>query len=125
VFGVTNNRYGARRLTLSQEDEARRAPLLAKIQETVGRLPPPLPTADGVRDGDYRLSPDGQGGSHIPGTGRPAYEVKCCFLPEPGRKFEVPPLFFAATGEDIKPAETTFPVVPGFLTRLLSGTPPP
>ena len=125
VFGVTNNRYGARRLSLSKEDEARRAPLLAKIQETVDRLPPPLPTADGVRDGDYRLSPDGQGDSHIPGTGRPTYSVKCCFVPEPGQKYEAPPLYFAATGEDIQADEKTFLVQPGFLKVLSNPTPTP
>jgi hypothetical protein len=118
VFGVTSNRYGGRRLALSPEDEAKRAPLVAKIQEIVDRLPPPLPAADGVRDGDYRLSPDGQGDSKIPGTGRPVYDVKCCFVPEPGQKYEPPPLYFAATGEDLKADERTFLMQPGFLKVL-------
>lgn len=125
VFGVTNNRYGARPLPLNKEDEARRAPLLAKIQEMVDRLPPPLPTADGVRDGDYRLAPDGQGDSHIPGTGRPVYNLKCCFVPEPGQAYQAPPLYFAATGEDIQADEKTFLVQPGFLKVLSNATPPP
>jgi hypothetical protein len=123
VFGAANSRYGAGPLQLSKEDEARRAPLLAKIQEIEDRLPPPLPTADGVRDGDYRLSPDGLGDSHIPGTGRPTYDVKCCFVPEPGQKYEVPALYFAATGEDIKYDEKTFQVQPAFLTVFSRGAP--
>src|SRR5207247_7077319 len=110
---------------LNEADEARRAALLAKIKDIEDRLPAPLPTADGVRDGDYRLSPDGLGDSHIPGTGRPTYDVKCCFVPTPGQKYEVPALYFAATGEDIKADETTFLVQPGFLSVLSSATPPP
>ncbi|HXB70981.1 MAG TPA: PSD1 and planctomycete cytochrome C domain-containing protein [Candidatus Acidoferrales bacterium] len=130
VFGVVNNRY-ARPLPLSKEDEARRAPLQAKIQAIVDQLPPPLPTADGVRDGDYRLAPDGQGDSHIPGTGRPVYDVKCCFVPEPGQAYQAPPLYFAATGDDLQADEKTFLVQPGFLkvlsnpTPSANGTPPP
>lgn len=121
VFGVTE--YRQRALKLSDADEAKRAALEAKIQQLEDKLPPPLPVADGVRDGDYRLSPDGLGDSHIPGTGRPTYDVTCCFLPTPGRKFEVPPLYFAATGEDIKADEKGSPVEPGFLTVLSSGSP--
>src|SRR5207248_5303818 len=122
VFGAAED-YGRRALKLNPADEARRAELLAKIKAIEDRLPPPLPTADGVRDGDYRLSPDGLGDSHIPGTGRPTYDVKCCFVPTPGQKFEVPPVYFAATGEDIKADEKGTPVEPGFLTVLSSDSP--
>ena len=121
VFGVTE--YGKRGLKLSAADEARRAALQAKIQEIEDKLPPPLPVADGVRDGDYRLSPDGLGDSHIPGTGRPTYYVTCCFIPAPGQKFEVPALYFAATGDDIKADAKGTPVQPGFLTVLSKGSP--
>src|SRR5262249_12740192 len=86
----------------------------------------PLPVADGVRDGDYRLSPDGLGDSHIPGTGRPDYGIKCCFIPDPATKnWEPPALYFAATGDDIKADEKTFQVQPGFLSVLSNGNPPP
>ena len=125
VFGAASNNYGRRTLKVSEADEVKRAALLAKIQEIEDRLPPPPPVADGVRDGDYRLSPDGLGDSNVPGTGRPTYDVKCCFVPEPGQKYEVPPLYFAANGEDIKADEKTFLVQPGFLTVLTNGTPPP
>jgi hypothetical protein len=121
VFGVTEHGRGG--LKLNDADEAKRKALQAKIEELEDKLPPPLPVADGVRDGDYRLSPDGLGDSHIPGTGRPTYDVKCCFTPSTGQKFEVPPLYFAATGEDIKADEKGTLVGPGFLTVLSNGTP--
>ncbi len=115
VFGVAGSEGGRRQLKLSPEDEAKRAALQAKIDEIINKMPDPLPVADGVRDGDYRLTPDGLGDSHIPGTGRPDYGLECCFIPEPGQKYEVPPVFFAAAGDDIKFNESTFPVQPGFL----------
>jgi len=123
VFGVTD--YGGRGLKLSPEDEAKRRALRARIAKIEERLPDPLPVADGVRDGDYRLTPDGLGDSTVPGTGRPTYAVKCCYIPQPGQKYEVPPLYFAATGDDIKANESTFPVEPGFLSVLVKGTQPP
>ncbi len=117
VFGVADA-YKPNGLKLSPADAARRQQLQAKIDKIIEALPEPLPVADGVRDGDYRLSPDGLGDSHIPGTGRPTYDVKCCFLPQPGQKFEIPPVYFAATGEDIIGDEKTFQVQPGFLSIL-------
>ena len=123
IFGVTN--YGAgKTLRLNDADEKKRGELLAKVKEIEDRLPAPMPVADGVRDGDYRLSPDGLGDSHIPGTGRPDYGIKCCFVPAPGTKFVIPPLYFAAKGEDIKFDETTFQVQPGFLSVLDDGNIP-
>jgi uncharacterized protein DUF1553/uncharacterized protein DUF1549/cytochrome c len=122
VFGVTD--YGGSGLKLSPEDEAKRSVLRARIAKIEERLPDPLPTADGVRDGDYRLQPDGLGDSTIPGTGRPTYDVKCCYIPQPGQKYDVPPLYFAAAGDDIKANASTFPVQPGFLSVLENGTPP-
>jgi len=124
VFGVAGGEGYKRALKLNAEDEAKRKGLQAKIEEIINRLPDPLPTADGVRDGDYRLSPDGLGDSHIPGTGRPTYDVKCCYIPEAGQKFEVPPVFFAAASDDVKYNESTFPVQPGFLQILSKGSQP-
>jgi uncharacterized protein DUF1553/uncharacterized protein DUF1549/cytochrome c len=123
VFGVAD--YGVPGLKLGPEDEVRRSALREKIARIEERLPVLLPIADGVRDGDYRLTPDGLGDSTIPGTGRPTYDVKCCYIPQPGQKYEVPPLYFAAAGDDIKANASTFPVQPGFLSVLVSGTPPP
>jgi hypothetical protein len=67
------------------------------------------------------MAPDGLGDSHIPGTGRPTYDLKCCFIPTAGQKYEVPPLYFAANGGDIKADEQTFRVQPGFLKVLSRG----
>src|SRR5205814_1480796 len=39
--------------------------------------------------------------------------------------YEAPPLYFAATGEDIAADEKTFPVQPGFLSVLTNGAPTP
>ena len=68
---------------------------------------------------------NGLGDSHIPGTGRPDYGLKCCFIPAVGQKFTVPPVYFAAKGEDLKSDAETFEVQPGFLTVLTNGNPPP
>jgi hypothetical protein len=124
VFGA-GDEYSGRGLQLSPADEAKRKALRAKIEAIEERLPEPLPVADGVRDGDYRLQPDGLGDSTIPGTGRPTYDVKCCYIPQPGQKYEVPAVYFAAAGDDIKYNSSTFPVQPGFLSVLVNGTPPP
>jgi hypothetical protein len=125
VFGAGSESYGRGALKLSPEDEAKRADLQAKIAKIEERLPAPLPMADGVRDGDYRLQPDGLGDSHIPGTGRPDYGIKCCFVPAVGTKYEVPPLYFAAASDDIKSNASTFQVQPGFLTVLTDPKNPP
>jgi hypothetical protein len=126
VFGVAGGEgYKSRALKLSPEDESKRKALQTQIEAIEERLPDPLPVADGVRDGDYRLTPDALGDSTIPGTGRPTYDVKCCYIPQAGQKYEVPPVYFAAAGDDIKFNESTFPVQPGFLSVLNKGTPPP
>ena len=121
VFGVAGGENYKRALKLNPEDEAKRSALQAKIDAMMDRLPDPLPVADGVRDGDYRLSPDGLGDSNIPGTGRPTYDVKCCFIPAAGQKWTVPPVYFAASSDDVKSNESTFPVQPGFLQALSNG----
>jgi mono/diheme cytochrome c family protein len=123
VFGVADE--GKKLIKVNEADEKRRAQLLARIKEIEDRLPQPLPVADGVRDGDYRLAPDGLGDSHIPGTGRPDYGLTCCFIPAAGQKYAVPPVFFAAKGEDLKREASTFEVEPGFLTVLSGANPPP
>lgn len=110
---------------LDEADEKKRADLQEMLKEIENRIPSPLPVADGVRDGDFRAAPDGPGDSEAPGTGRPDYGVKCCFLPEAGTKYEVPPLYFAAKGEDLKFDASTFQVQPGFLTVLSTATWPP
>ena len=54
---------------VSDQDDAARQELVKQIQELQKKLPPPLPVAEGVRDGDYRLTPDGAGDEPLPGKG--------------------------------------------------------
>ena len=106
-------------------DHKARQTLLDQIQEIQKKLPPPLPVAEGIRDGDYRLTPDGPGDEPLPGKGdRFNYGVECCFLPEPGRPFEVPPVHFGANGMDVAEDQKSSVVQPGFLTVLVNGTAP-
>ncbi|MDA0204281.1 MAG: PSD1 and planctomycete cytochrome C domain-containing protein [Acidobacteria bacterium] len=93
---------------------------IAALEETVPELPPAI---EGVRDGDYRLAPNGPGDNLQPGQYDPAFGKieNTSYVPEPGQKFVVPPVHFTANGmvveEDIKA-----PVVePGFVTVLAKG----
>jgi hypothetical protein len=112
VFGVTE--YRQRALKLSDADEAKRAALEAKTQQLEDKLPPPLPVADGVRDGDYRLSPDGLGDSHIPGTGRPTYDVTCRFLPLRGGGLKFLPCTSPPPAKISRPTKKVRPSSPDF-----------
>ncbi len=113
-------------LAVSDAENALRQKLLDQMQELQKRLPPPLPVAEGVRDGDYRLTPDGPGDEPLPGKGnRFDYGVQCCFLPQPGRQFQVPPVYFAANGVDVAEDQKSFVVQPGYLRVFIDGTPPP
>ncbi len=113
-------------IKVSEADDQVRRKLVEQVQELQKRLPPPLPVAEGIRDGDYRLTPDGPGDEPLPGKGdRFDYGVKCCFLPEPGRPFAVPAVFFGANGMDVAEDQKSFVVEPGFLKVLVNGTPPP
>jgi mono/diheme cytochrome c family protein len=113
-------------IKVSEEDEAVRQKLLKEIAEIQKKLPPPLPIAEGVRDGDYRLAPDGPGDEPLPGKGnRFDYGVECCFLPQPDRPYQPPPVYFGANGMVVEEDQKSFQVEPGFLTVLVNGTPPP
>jgi mono/diheme cytochrome c family protein len=117
--------YSRQRIKVSDADHAVRQPLLDQVEELLKRLPAPLPVAEGVRDGDYRLAPDGAGDEPLPGKGnRFDYGVKCCFLPQPGRPYQVPPVYFAANGVDVAEDQKSFVVEPGFLRVLAGGAPP-
>jgi hypothetical protein len=88
-------------------------------------MPAPLPMANAVRDGDFWLAPDDLGDEVRVGNGRFAYDKTCCFVPKPGEKYEVPPLYFAANGTDFEADKKNVQVKPGFLTVLLNGKLPP
>jgi Protein of unknown function (DUF1553)/Protein of unknown function (DUF1549)/Planctomycete cytochrome C len=121
---VTASSY--RGVKLSEAEESVRQKLLDQIQELQKRQPPPLPIAEGVRDGDYRLTPDGRGDEPLPGKGnRFDYGVKCCFLPQPDQQFQVPPVYFGANGLDVAEDQKSFLVEPGYLQVLVNHTSPP
>jgi Protein of unknown function (DUF1553)/Protein of unknown function (DUF1549)/Planctomycete cytochrome C len=112
-------------IQVSDADHEARRKLVEQIEEIRKRLPPPLPIAEGVRDGDYRLAPDGPGDEPLPGKGdRFNYGVDCCFLPQPGRPFVVPPVYYGANGVDVAEDQKEFVVEPGYLQVLVHGEPP-
>jgi len=117
--------YSRQRIKVNDADHAIREKLLDQIEELLKRMPAPLPVAEGVRDGDYRLTPDGRGDEPLPGKGnRFDYGVECCFLPQPGRPYKPPPVYFAANGIDVAEDQKAFVVEPGYLQALVSGAPP-
>ncbi len=111
--------FSRNRIKLSDSDEAVRKPLLDQIEASLKQMPAPLPVAEGVRDGDYRLTPDGAGDEPLPGKGnRFDYGVTCCFLPQPDKPYQVPPVYFGANGMDVAEDQKSFIVAPGYLRVL-------
>jgi hypothetical protein len=129
---VEGPRYGGSRrpastpnlIKLSPADHQRRAELLEKIA-ALEKLMPPTPVAvEGIRDGDYRLAPDGPGDEPSPGkTYRPDYpDLGTSFLPEPGTKYDVPWVNFGANGLVVEDDNKGPVVQPGYLTVLGKGS---
>ncbi|MBI1357580.1 MAG: DUF1553 domain-containing protein [Acidobacteria bacterium] len=88
VLSIGVGNYGR---LLSDEDRQQVQSLKVRIAELEKELPEPLPTAMGVRDGDYRSAPDGRGDEVQPGKGeREVYENVGPFVPEPGRPYNPP-----------------------------------
>ena len=112
------------RIELSIEDEKKRVPLLAKIKALEEQMPEPPVAVEGMRDGDYRLAPNGPGDNPAPGkTYRYDHDdLNPTYLPEPGSKYEVPQVHFGANGLVLETDETAPVVEPGFLTVLAKGT---
>jgi len=116
--------YSRQRIKVSDADHAVREKLLDQVEGLLKRMPAPLPIAEGVRDGDYRLTPDGRGDEPLPGKGnRFDYGVACCFVPQPGRPYQPPPVYFAANGIDVAEDQKSFVVEPGFLRVFVNGEP--
>jgi hypothetical protein len=118
---------GAPLLKLSEADHRRREELLTKIAALEEQMPPTPYAVEGIRDGDYRLAPDGPGDEPSPGkTYRPDYpDLGQAFLPEPGMKYEVPWVRFGANGLIVEEDNKAPVVPPGYLTVLVNGTAPP
>jgi hypothetical protein len=124
--GRERRREAPSRIKVSPEDEAKRAPLLARIEELEAQMPKPPVAIEGVRDGDYRLSPNGPGDAPAPGkTYRPDYaDMNDSFLPKPGGKYNVPQVHFGANGLVVEDDNKAPVVEPGFLTVLAKGDEP-
>jgi hypothetical protein len=123
IQGGDENRpaSGVARL-MNPTDKAEWDSLQAKIKEIQKQMPEPLPSAMGIRDGDYRFAPDGPGDEEIPGKGeREVYNFKGTYVPEPGKPYVPPPAFFLIRGDmNMKGPE----VQPGFPLVLTTGKEP-
>ncbi len=117
----------ARRVNLSESDRERRATLDEQVRELTRQLPSRPPVAAGIRDGDYRFTPDGPGDEPVPGTTAKRIKVDFdgSFVPQPGKPYKPPPLYFPAMSES---GRGTL-VEPGFLSVITGGgaatIPPP
>jgi len=118
---------GGNMLKVSEADHERRAELLRKIVELEKQMPPTPFAVEGIRDGDYRLAPDGPGDEPLPGkTYRPDYpDLGASFLPAPGATYEVPWVRFGASGLVVEEDNKAPVVQPGYLTVLTNGPRPP
>jgi hypothetical protein len=112
---------GRRGLKLSDADREKVDALDAQIRELRKQMPKPLPVAAGIRDGDYRFTPDGPGDTPLPGTTAKRIRVDFdgSFVPRPGRPYEPPPLYYPPLG---KPGEGQL-IEPGFLSVISGGGP--
>src|SRR5262249_27543825 len=117
--------YSRQRIKVNDADQGVGERLLEQVEELLKRMLAPWPVVEGVRDGDYRLAPDGAGDEPLPGKGnRFNYGVECCFLPQPGRQYQPPPVYFAANGIDLAGGQKSFVVEPGYLPALVHSSPP-
>jgi hypothetical protein len=111
----------ARQITLSAADRDARSKLQSEIAALRAQMPKPLPVAAGIRDGDYRFTPDGPGDEPVAGTtaNRIKVDFEGSFVPVAGKSYNPPPTFFPAMAE---PGKGKL-VEPGFLSVLTGGTP--
>jgi hypothetical protein len=82
----------------SEQDAAEMKSIGVEVTSLRKSLPPELPRAMGIRDGDYRSAPDGDGDVVQPGKGqRETYVNPGPWLPEVGKPFTPPPAHFLPT----------------------------
>ncbi|MCU1258401.1 MAG: hypothetical protein JWO80_1286 [Bryobacterales bacterium] len=111
---------GRKEMALNEADREKVAKLEGQIKVLESKLPAPPPMAAGIRDGDYRFTPDGLGDEPVPGTtaNRIVADFKGSYTPEPGTVYQAPPLRFPL--DDPAASE----VKPAFLGVLTDGDPP-
>src|SRR5688572_18630022 len=112
---------GMRSLRLNDADREARAKLEAEIRDLTRQLPRRFPVTAGIRDGDYRFTPDGPGDAPVPGTTAKRIKVdfEGSYVPRAGKPYEPPPLYFPAMSE---PGKGTL-IEPGFLSVITGGGP--
>ena len=105
---------------ISDADAKRLAALKSQIAELEKGLPDPLPTAMGIRDGDYRFAPDGLGDEPQPGKGdRQDFSgIEGTWLPTAG--YQPPPARFLPNADYRNQGDV---VEPGYIEALARGAP--
>src|SRR5262249_6017877 len=90
----------ARQITLSAADREARDKLQSQIAALRAQMPKPLPVAAGIRDGDYRFTPDGPGDEPVAGTtaNRIRVDFEGSFVPVAGKTYNPPPTFLPGDG---------------------------
>ncbi len=105
------------RSLMPEEVRAKVEKLRAEIRELEAQKPEPLPLAAGIRDGDYRFTPDGPGDSDAPGKGRPEdADFEGSYIPEAGKPYVSPKAYFLPTGDYTTKGPEVSPGFPGVLT---------
>jgi hypothetical protein len=119
VLSIRNR--GRRGLKFSDADREKMDELNEQIRALRKQMPEPLPTTAGIRDGDYRFTPDGPGDTPVPGTTAKRIKVDFdgSFVPRHGKPYDPPPLYYPPLGE---PGEGQV-IEPGFLSVLSGGGP--
>jgi hypothetical protein len=106
---------------MTEEHSAEVKKLRAEIDEIEKELPAELPFAMGIRDGDYRFTPDGRGDEPLPGKGdRITYDFEGTYLPVAGKPYEPPRARILPTADYNDLGD---PVDPGFLKVVSKGHP--
>ena len=107
---------------LSQEEAARHAELMSRVEALDRQRPPEPAMAEIVTDGDYRFAPDGPGDEVIgcPECRIPPDEPGTFLYEEGGPVYTAPPNHFLIRGDPFSPGSE---MSPGFLTVATYGEP--
>ena len=109
------------RSLMPKEDQTEVENLRTEIRKLEKQKPAPLPLASGIRDGDYRFTPDGPGDNDAPGKGRPKeVDFEGSYIPEVGKPYVPPKAYFLPTGDYLTKGPEVFP---GYPQVLLTGYP--
>ena len=106
---------------MKPDDLARVRGLRVELESLEKQKPAPIPTAMGITDGDYRLTPDGPGDEPEPGKGVKHEAITGSFLHQGPGRYQAPPAYFLFHGD----FQSRGPVAePGFVRVITYGNPP-